>query len=81
MRANAYAHLGPPQRLVPAKEKKRPRLQIGHFRSTPQNFPHGLHPHWYAEIAKNNIDFIKNIRPTVKGLKKLTSSLRRCAHL
>ena len=81
MRANAYAHLGPPQHLVPAKEKKRPRVQIGHFSFDTQIFPTVFHPHWYAEIAKNNIDFIKNIRPTVKGLKKLTLSLRPCAHL
>ena len=72
MRANAYAHLGPSQRLVPAEEKKRPGVQIGHFSLDTLNFLTVYTPHWYAEIAKNNIDFIKNIRPTVKGLKKLT---------
>lgn len=63
------------------RKKKGLGYKLATFVRHPPNFPTVYTPHWYAEIAKNNIDFIKNIRPTVKGLKKLTLSLRPCAHL
>lgn len=63
------------------RKKKGLGCKLATFRSTPKIFLTVYTPHWYAEIAKNNIDFIRNIRPTVKGLKKLILSLRPCAHL
>ena len=63
------------------EKKKALGCKLATFCSTPKIFLTVYTPHRYAEIAKNSIDFIKNIRPTIKGSKKFPRQQRRRAHL